>query len=92
MLAVKVPCAPVRPLSEVMVDENMHTRGSLQWIDHPELGRIVLPNSPLIFEGTPRHSIEPSLPLGASNDVVFGEWLGHSKEELAAYRAQGVIS
>jgi len=92
MLAAKVPCAPVRQLSEVMVDENMHARGSLQWIDHPELGRVVLPHSPLVFEGTPRREIEPSRPLGASNDEVFGEWLGHSKEELAGYKATGVIS
>jgi formyl-CoA transferase len=92
MLAAKVPCAPVRQLSEVMVDENMHTRGSLQWIDHPELGRVVLPHSPLVFEGIERKPIEPSLPLGASNNAVFGEWLGHSPEELAAYKAQGVIS
>lgn len=91
MLAAKVPCAPVRNLMEVMQDENMHARGSLQWIDHPELGRVVLPHSPLVFEGTPRRPIEPSLPLGASNDAVFGEWLGHSKEELAAYKAEGVI-
>ena len=86
MLAAKVPCAPVRDLSEVMHDENMHARGSLQWIDHPELGRVVLPHSPLIFEGTPRRPIEPSLPLGASNEAVFGEWLGHSDEELARSR------
>ena len=92
MLAAKVPCAPVRQLSEVMVDENMHARGSLQWIDHPELGRVVLPHSPLVFEGTPRREIEPSLPLGASNDEVFGEWLGHTEKELAAYKAEGVIS
>ena len=92
MLAAKVPCAPVRQLSEVMVDENMHARGSLQWIDHPELGRVVLPNSPLVFEGTERRPIQPSLPLGASNSAVFGEWLGHSPEELAAYKAEGVIS
>ncbi len=91
MLAAKVPCAPVRDLVEVMHDENMHARGSLQWIDHPELGRVVLPHSPLIFEGTERRPIEPSLPLGASNDAVFGEWLGHSEQELAAYKAEGVI-
>jgi formyl-CoA transferase len=91
MLAEKVPCAPVRDLTEVMHDENMHARGSLQWIDHPELGRVVLPHSPLIFEGTERRPIEPSLPLGAANDVVFGDWLGHSKEELAAYKAEGFI-
>ena len=65
MLAAAVPCAPVRDLVEVMNDENMHARGSLQWIDHPELGRVVLPHSPLVFEGTERRPIEPSLPLGA---------------------------
>ena len=92
MLAAKVPCAPVRQLSEVMVDENMHSRGSLQWIDHPELGKVVLPHSALVFEGTPRRQIEPSLPLGSRNDAVYGEWLGHSREELAAWRAEGVIT
>jgi CoA:oxalate CoA-transferase len=92
MLAAKVPCAPVRELSEVMVDENMHTRGSLQWVDHPELGRVVLMHSPLVFEGTPRRPIEPSLPLGSRNGAMYGEWLGQSAEELAALRAGGVIS
>ena len=64
----------------------------LQWIDHPELGRVVLPHSPLVFEGTARKPIQPSLPLGAGNAAVFGEWLGHTPEELAAYKAKGVIS
>jgi CoA:oxalate CoA-transferase len=91
MLAAKVPCAPVRDLAEVMHDENMHARGSLQWIDHPALGRVVLPHSPLVFEGSERRPIEPSVSLGASNDAVYGDWLGHSRDELAAYRAQGVI-
>ena len=92
MLAAKVPCAPVRELSEVRVDENMHARGSLHWIDHPELGQVVLPHSPLVFEGTERRPIEPSLPLGASNEQVFGEWLGHSAEELSGYKAEGIIT
>lgn len=91
MLAASVPCAPVRDLTEVMHDENMHARGSLQWIDHPDLGRVVLPHSPLVFEGTQRRPIEPSLPLGASNEAVFGHWLGHSEQELAEYRAEGVF-
>jgi formyl-CoA transferase len=91
MLAASVPCAPVRDLSEVMNDENMHARGSLQWIDHPDLGRVVLPHSPLVFEGTARRPIEPSLPLGASNEAVFGKLLGHSDDELKAYEKEGVI-
>jgi formyl-CoA transferase len=92
MLAAKVPCAPVRELSEVTVDENMHARGSLQWVDHPSLGRVVLPHSPLVFEGTTRRAIESSLPLGACNQTVFGDWLGHSAAELAGFKAAGAIT
>jgi formyl-CoA transferase len=91
MLGAAVPCAPVRNLTEVMQDENMHARGSLQWIDHPQLGRVALPHSPLVFEGTERRPLEPSRPLSASNDEIFGVWLGHSEKELAAYKAEGVI-
>jgi CoA:oxalate CoA-transferase len=91
MLAASVPCAPVRDLSEVMNDENMHARGSLQWIEHPDLGRVVLPHSPLVFEGTERRPIEPSLQLGSSNEAVFGKLLGHSDDELKAYQKEGVI-
>lgn len=91
LLAVKVPSAPVRPLREVQLDKNMHERGSIQWVDHPELGRVVLPHSPFVFEGTERRTLEPSLPLGACNDEIFGEWLGHSAEELAELKAAQVI-
>src|SRR3546814_1254652 len=65
MLKEGVPCAPVRELSEVIEDENMHARGSLQRIDHPELGRIVVPHSPLRFEGSPPMPLDPSHSLGS---------------------------
>ena len=91
MLKASVPCAEVRTLSEVMHDENMHARGSLQWVNHPKMGRVVLPHSPLVFEGTPRLPIEPNLPLGGSNNTIFSDWLGHTEAELAAYKSEGVI-
>jgi formyl-CoA transferase len=91
LLAAAVPCAPVRNLVEVMNDDNMHARGSLQSIDHPQLGRVALPHSPLVFEGTPRLPLQPSRPLGSSNDEIFGEWLGHSEQELSAWKRGGVI-
>ncbi len=92
MLAEKVPCAPVRDLSEVRLDENMHARGSLQWVDHPQVGRVVLPHSALVFQGVERREIEPSRGLGACNDEVFGDWLGLSSDELADLRAAGVTT
>jgi len=91
LLAASVPCAPVRELSEVVLDRNMHARGSLQWVDHPELGRAVLPHTPLQFEGTARIPLQPSAKLGQDNRTIFGTWLGHSDEELAALTEEGVI-
>jgi len=91
MLAASVPCAPVRELSEVIVDKNMHERGSLQWFDHPELGRVVLPHSPLRFEGLPLMPLEASAPLGKDNRRVFGDWLGHGEQDLDRLIADGVI-
>jgi CoA:oxalate CoA-transferase len=91
MLAKSVPCAPVRNLREVMNDRNMLARGSLQEIDHPELGRVNLPHTPLNVVGLPRLPLQPSLPLGACNEEIFMELLGHSKEEYSKLRAEGVF-
>jgi CoA:oxalate CoA-transferase len=44
-----------------------------------------------VFEGTPRLPLQPSRPLGSSNDEIFGEWLGHSEQELSAWKRGGVI-
>jgi formyl-CoA transferase len=91
MLAKSVPCAPVRNLREVMSDRNMLARGSLQAIDHPELGRVNLPHTPLNFPGLPRIPIQPSLPLGACNEEIYMGLLGHSPDEYARLRAEGVF-
>ena len=91
LLALAVPCAPVRELAEVVLDENMHARGSLQWVDHPELGRVVLPHSPFRFEGDARLPLSPSHGLGQDNAAVFGELLGHSETELVVFARDGVV-
>jgi len=90
LLEAGVPCAPVRELSEVMEDQNMHARGSLQRIRHPELGSVVLPHSPLRFEGSALTSIEPSHPLGADNDALLCE-LGFGPDRIAALKSEGVV-
>ena len=73
LMAAHVPCAPVRTLDEVVNDPNMHARGALEWQDHPQLGRIVVQQSPLRYDGVPPHPITPSRELGADTDRVLGE-------------------
>jgi formyl-CoA transferase len=86
----RVPCAPVRTLMEVVNDPHLHQRGMLQWIDHPEYGRIVVQSSPMRYDGAPPLAHEPSKTLGASNEDVLG-WLGVSSDDLARLAKEGVI-
>ena len=87
----KVPSAPVRDLIEVTNDAHMHERGMLEWIDHPQFGRIVVPNSPLRLHGTDQLHNVPSPRLGQHNHEVLGGMLKLSAEDLAKLEAEGVI-
>jgi len=91
MLNAAVPCAAVRDLAEVIVDRNMHARGSLQHVEHPELGNVVLPHSPMVYEGTTRRPLTPSRPLASDRDQVLTEWLGKSASEIAELVGKGAF-
>ena len=88
---LRVPCAPVRELEEVVNDPHMHARGALQHVDHPDLGDVVLTAGPLRYgDSTPRE-IVPSRGIGADNTSVYHDLLGLSEAEIAALAAGGAI-
>ncbi len=87
----RVPCSPVRDAIEVMNDAHMHARGMLQHVNHPSLGDVVLPNSPLRLHGADRPDAVPSPLLGQHNQEVYGEWLGLGAEGVAALQREGAI-
>jgi crotonobetainyl-CoA:carnitine CoA-transferase CaiB-like acyl-CoA transferase len=87
----KVPSAPVRDLHEVLANQHMKGRGMLEEIEHPLLGRITVPGSPLRYHGTPQTRAAPSPPTGAHNVEVLGELLGLDPEDVGALKAEGAI-
>lgn len=87
----RIPCAPVRNPVEVMNDPHMHGRGMLERIDHPELGEIVVPGTPLRLHGAERVAAGPSPTIGQHNAEIYGGWLGLSEGEIAELAAAGVI-
>jgi crotonobetainyl-CoA:carnitine CoA-transferase CaiB-like acyl-CoA transferase len=87
----RVPSAPVRDLHEVMNDPHMHARGMLEWFDDPDLGRVVMPSTPIRLHGAERMKTEASPLLGQHNEDVYLHWLGLSSAELDALRAEGAI-
>jgi len=89
--ASRVPSAPVRTAPEIMHDPHMHERGMLEHVEHPELGPIVLPSTPLRLHGTAKAPMIPSPRIGQHNDEIYGTWLGLPAAEIAALKAEGVI-
>lgn len=89
LMKAQIPAAPVRDLDEVVSDVNMHARGALQWQDHPEIGRIVVQQTPLRFDDLKGLTIEPSRRLGADTEAVLRERLGLSDAEIAAVISAG---
>jgi crotonobetainyl-CoA:carnitine CoA-transferase CaiB-like acyl-CoA transferase len=89
--ALRIPCAPVRTAPEIMADPHMHERGMLEEIDHPELGPITVPTSPLRLHGLGRAPAGPSPTVGQHNAEIYGGWLGLTADEIAALKAEGVI-
>jgi crotonobetainyl-CoA:carnitine CoA-transferase CaiB-like acyl-CoA transferase len=87
----RIPCAPVRTAPEVMNDPHMHARGMLERIDHPELGNIVVPTTPLRLHGADKVATIPSPTIGQHNDEIFRDWLGLTAAELSDLRQAGVI-
>ena len=87
----RIPCAPVRTAPEVMNDPHMQERGMLERIDHPELGEIVVPTTPLRLHGTDKVAAGPSPTIGQHNAEIYGGWLGLSAAEIAELKENGVI-
>ncbi|HXT81871.1 MAG TPA: CoA transferase [Acetobacteraceae bacterium] len=87
----RIPAAPVRNAIEVMNDAHMHQRGMLQRIEHPTLGPITVPNTPLRLHGANKVDPVPSPRLGEHNQEVYGGWLGLGTEEVEGLRRDGVI-
>ena len=88
---LKVPAAPVRNPVEVMNDAHMHERGMLQHVNHPSLGDVILPNSPLRLHGADRVEPVPSPLLGQHNAEIYGEWLGLGSDAVETLMRDGVI-
>lgn len=91
LIALAIPCAPVRDLSDVMNDPHLHQRGSLRWLDHPQYGRIVAAASPLRFDGGTSLPDRPSVPLGTDSRSILTEYLELSSTEIDSLEQAHVI-
>ncbi len=92
MQAAHVACAPIRDLTEIVADPHMRGRGAIFDQDHPELGKIPLPRSPLRFHGAPLAPDMPSPDLGQHSREVLSDWLNLSQGEIDLLYTEGAVA
>ncbi len=87
----KIPAAPVRRVQDVYGNAHMLARGSLIAANHPGMGEVYLPTSPLRFSNfnAAQYAFYPE--LGSANQMVLGERLGRDDETLAQLAEAGAI-
>jgi len=85
-----VPCAQVRFPEEIYDDEHVAANGLMLTLEHPVVGPLRMPASPVRMSETP--TSVPSAPpvLGAAGPDVLRE-LGVPDDEIEALLAEGVL-
>ena len=86
-----VICAPVQSLDDVLHDPHLLERGALAKLAHEKYGEVILPNTPLRFEGESPPPVQLPRAAGADNAKVYGELLGLSEQDVAALAESGAI-
>ena len=87
-----VACAEIRDLKEIVSDPHMRGRGQIFDQQHPVLGQVTLPRSPLRFHGAPLPDDVPSPDLGEHSREVLVEWLNLSQTEIDLIYSEGAIA
>ncbi len=91
MAELGLPSAPVNGLDDTLGGPQVTALGTVQTVDHPQLGPIRLMRSPLQVDGTylPIHRAPPM--LGQHSDEILRTLAGLNDNEIAALRASGTI-
>lgn len=87
----RFPAAPVRDLLELSRDPHLHQRGALQDMEHPVLGSVALPHSPIRFRDLPRMPLKPSPALGQDNAGVLADLLNLTEGRIESLAEQGAF-
>lgn len=88
---VGVASAVVRDVGEVLADESLYERGALQRLDHPVLGLLSVPMSPLRFDSYEPADARPSPTLGEHNEEIYLGWLGLDRDDFKELKRTGVV-
>jgi crotonobetainyl-CoA:carnitine CoA-transferase CaiB-like acyl-CoA transferase len=85
-----IPNAPVNDVADVFADPQVLARGMVQTYDHPTVGEVRYPPSPVKFEGW-ENSRDPAPMLGEHTAAVLSARLGLDETHISELVEEGVV-
>jgi CoA:oxalate CoA-transferase len=89
--AIGLPCGPLNSIPQAAEHPQVRAREMLVDVEHPIIGTLPLPNTPVKLSRTPGEIKGPSPAVGQHTDEVLGKLLGVSEEEMQQLRKAEVI-
>ncbi len=89
--AVHAVAGPVYSIADIVEDEQFRAREMVTTVEHPRLGPVRTANVAPRLGGTPGRIRHLGREIGADNHAIYVEHLGHSPDELARWRDEGVV-
>ena len=86
-----VAAGVVQTGADLAADPQFAARGFIQTTSHPVLGEMPMAGLPLRFSQGGHEPYASPPPLGADNEYVITELLGHSREELARWEREEIV-
>ena len=83
--------APVQSIAQIVADPQMRARQALVDVHDGDFGTVKLHNVVPRFVGNPGRVRHSAGALGQDNAAVYGERLGATPEQLARWKADGII-
>lgn len=89
--AIGLPCGPLNNIAQAAEQPQVKARGMLVDVEHPVIGKLSLPDTPVKLSRTPGGIRGASPALGEHTDEVLRNLLALDDEEIADLRRSAVI-
>ena len=88
---VNIPCGRVNTMDRVFNHPQIKPRNMVVEVKHPTADKIKLVGIPVKYSETPGSIRLPPPLLGQHTEEILSDLLGYSKEEIAAFRQEGIV-
>jgi len=91
LVDAEVPVAPVLSIDETVQDPHVLARGMMVEVEHPQAGRVKMPNFPVKFSEMRGEIRSPAPLLGQHTEEILSTLLNYSQEDIKKFKTQQVL-